>query len=239
MRPLNCVVLLFTVCSLVAVSPAQQTLTAAVPNLISYSGTLSVSNSVATPAKTIGVTFAIYREQVGGAPIWLETQNITPDSTGHYTVLLGSTKPDGIPADLFNTQEQSWLGVQMQGEAEQQRVLLVSVPYAIKAADADTVGGLPPSAFVLKPTSSMQANETISPGNVMAPALAGQIGGGGTTNYIPIWTSNTNLGNSTIYETGGNVGIGTTTPVQRLTVAGNVYANGLLSARTKSNIVQG
>ena len=35
------------------------------------------------------------------------------------------------------------------GEVEQPRVLLVSVPYALKAADADTLGGLPASAFVL------------------------------------------------------------------------------------------
>jgi hypothetical protein len=181
-----------------------------------------LSSGVSEPAKTVGVTFAIYRQQDGGAPLWLETQNVTPDSTGHYTVLLGSTKADGVPADLFNTQEQRWLGVQVQREAEQARVLLVSVPYAMKAADAETVGGLPPSAFVLKPPSSKEANETAAPGSVMAPALAGQIGGGGTTNYIPIWTSNTNLGNSTIYETGGNVGIGTTTPTSMLTVAGSV-----------------
>ena len=57
------------------------------------------------------------------------------------------------------------------------------------------------------------------------PNLMGPVDGGGTTNYLPIWTGNTTLGNSTIYETGGYVGIGTTTPVQMLTVAGNVWAN--------------
>jgi hypothetical protein len=39
--------------------------------------------------------------------------------------------------------------VQPQGQAEQARVMLVSVPYALKAVEADTIGGLPPSAFVL------------------------------------------------------------------------------------------
>jgi len=227
MRSLTYAVLLFTVSVMVVVSPAQQTSTTAVPNLINYSGTLVLSNGVGVPAKTVGVTFAIYRQQDGGAPIWLETQNVTPDSTGHYSVLLGSTRAEGVSTDLFNTQEQRWLGVQVQGEAEQPRVLLVSVPYAMKAADAETVGGLPPSSFVLKPPSSGQANESVSPGTIVTPALAGPIGGGGTTNYIPIWTSNTNLGNSTIYQSGTNVGIGTTTPTSMLTVAGSVSGSSI------------
>jgi len=123
-------------------------------------------------------------------------------------------------------------GAQVQGQVEQPRVLLVSVPYAMKAADAETVGGLPPSSFVLKPSPSGQANEGVSSGNLMAPALAGPIGGGGTTNYIPIWTSNTNLGNSTIYQSGSNVGIGTTTPTSMLTVAGSVSANSVNATTT-------
>src|ERR1041385_3247005 len=37
--------------------------------------------------------------------------------------------------------------------AEQPRVLLVSVPYALKAADAETLSGKPLSAFVLAPSA--------------------------------------------------------------------------------------
>jgi hypothetical protein len=114
MRSLTCVVLLFTVFSLIVVSPAQRTSTTAVPNLINYSGTLHPSSGLAAPGSSVGVTFAIYRQQDAGAPIWLETENVTPDSTGHYSVLLGSTRVEGIPADLFSTQEQRWLGVQVQ-----------------------------------------------------------------------------------------------------------------------------
>lgn len=42
-----------------------------------------------------------------------------------------------------------WLGVQVEGRPEESRILLVAVPYALKAADADTLGGKPASAFVL------------------------------------------------------------------------------------------
>src|SRR5215831_4158119 len=169
MRSLTCMFLLFTVFSVIAVSPAQQASTTAVPNLINYSGTLVLSNGSGMPAKTVGVTFAIYRQQDGGAPIWLETQNVTPDSAGHYTVLLGSTRAEGIPTDLFNTQEQRWLGAQVQGQTEQPRVLLVSVPYAMKAADAETIGGLPASAFV-RATPSQSAS-SVQPSSGLSLSL--------------------------------------------------------------------
>jgi hypothetical protein len=100
------------------------------------------------PARTVGVTFAIYQQQDGGAPIWLETQNVTTDSTGRYSVLLGSTRNEGVPAELFDTQEQRWLGVQVQGQPEQARVLLVSVPYAFKAHEAEMLSGHEASEFI-------------------------------------------------------------------------------------------
>ena len=106
---------------------------------------------------------------------------MTPDSTGHYTILLGSTRAEGIPTDLFSTQEQSWLGVQVQGEVEQPRVLLVSVPYALKAADAETIGGLLASAFVLA-TPSQSASSESSAGPTLSLNVP-PLGGSGTTNY--------------------------------------------------------
>ena len=227
MRSLPCAVLLFAIFPLAEASQAQQASTTNVPNLINYSGTLHLPSGSESPARVVGVTFAIYRQADGGAPLWLETQNVTVDSTGHYTVLLGSTKSEGIPGDLFNTQEQRWLGVQMQGEAEQPRVLLVSVPYAMKAADAETIAGLPVSAFVLATPSQSASPAQSSPSlnlNMNAPT----VGGNGTTNYIPIWTNSSTLGNSKIYQTGGNVGIGNTNPAGTLDVSGGAFIRGTL-----------
>jgi len=158
------------------------------------------------PARTVGVTFALYRQQDGGAPVWLETQNVTPDPTGHYAVLLGSTRAEGIPADLFNTQEQRWLGVQVQGEAEQARVLLVSVPYAMKAADAETIGGLPASAFVLAapPNANPAIATTPSEASGLAspPTSSNVTTTGGTANTVPLFTTATNIQNSILTQTG-------------------------------------
>jgi len=227
MRSLPCVVLLFVVFSLAEASQAQQASTTIVPNLINYSGTLHLPSGLESPAHVVGVMFAIYRQEDGGAPLWLETQNVTLDSAGHYTVLLGSTRAEGIPADLFSTQEQRWLGVQKQGEAEQPRVLLVSVPYAMKAADAETISGLPAAAFV-RATPTQSASSAQSSSGLNLSLNVPPVGGSGTTNFIPIWTNSTALGNSTIYQTGGNVGIGNTHPAGTLDVSGGAVIRGTL-----------
>src|SRR5580658_6628467 len=120
----------------------------ALPRLVRFGGTVKDLNGNLLTG-VAGITFALYSEQTGGAALWLETQNVTADSNGHYTVLLGATKPDGLPAELFTSEQARWVGVQISGQAEHPRVLLVSAPYALKAGDAETIGGLPPSAFVL------------------------------------------------------------------------------------------
>lgn len=109
--------------------------------------------------------------------------------------------------DLFTSGTAQWLGVQEQGQPEQPRMLLVSVPYALKAADAETVGGLPPSAFVLAaPAASSAIGEASLSTTSVAVAAAG-IGGSGITNDIPIWTGRATLGNSVMSQVGGNVSV--------------------------------
>src|SRR5712664_65533 len=120
-----------------------------VPRLVKFAGTLKDELGKSRTG-VVGVTFAVYKEQEGGAALWLETQNVELDEQGRYTVLLGSTKSEGLSLELFTAGEPRWLGVQVNlpKEVEQPRVLLVSVPYALKASDADTLGGKPLSAFV-------------------------------------------------------------------------------------------
>jgi len=135
-----------------AASPSPSASAAEVPRLIKFSGTLldAQDRPMAGP---VGVTFALYSQQTGGAALWLETQNVKPDANGVYTVLLGANSANGVPAELFASAEARWLAVQAERQAEQQpRVLLVSVPYALKAADAETLGGKPASAFVTTET---------------------------------------------------------------------------------------
>ncbi len=114
-------------------------------------------------AGSAGVPFAIYRDQYEGGLQSIETQSITVDAKGNYTAQLGATKAAGLPLDLFTSGEARWLGVRVNGGNEQPRVLLLSVPYALKAADAETPGGFPLSAFVLATPANGGVRVAVNP----------------------------------------------------------------------------
>src|SRR5581483_3812063 len=131
---------------------AQQPATDAirVPRLLNFSGALK--DTAGKPLTAVqALTFSLYSDQDSRTPLWQEKQNVQADEQGHYTVQLGAATASGMPLELFQAGTPLWLGVQLQsGDPEQPRVLLVSVPYALKAADADTLGGKPVSAFVTR-----------------------------------------------------------------------------------------
>jgi trimeric autotransporter adhesin len=206
---LACLLACMIWCSVAAAqAPANvSTPASVVPRLVQFSGTLK-TGAAPTPNTVTGVTFALYKDEEGGAPLWLETQNIQSDSAGRYKVMLGAASAEGLPADLFVSGEARWLGVQAAGEPEQPRVLLVSVPYALKAGDAATVGGLPPSAFMLAtPVASggSLATDAASSGTAASatPAVTSNVTtSGGAVNAIPLFTTGTNIQNSLLTQTG-------------------------------------
>ena len=221
----------------------QQTGSATVPQLVSYSGkTTDAQGKVISGIA--GVTFAIYNQQEGGAPLWSETQNVSADSKGNFTVQLGAATANGLPLDLFSSGEARWLGVRINGGDEQPRVLLLSVPYALKAADAQTLGGLPPSAFVLAapPSGGSSVNVIGNPtGNASAPDA---LGGSGTLDYVPLWTPDGNtLGNSVLYQSGtgstARIGINTTTPASTLDIKGGATVRGALTLSSNGTATAG
>ncbi len=215
--------LFLLVSQLAAVGAFAQTDLSSVPRLVKYTGT--------APAGSTSVTFAIYATEDGLAPLWLETQNVTADETGHYTVLLGATKSDGLPASIFASGEARWIGVKSGDSPESARTLLVSVPYALKAGDAETLGGKPLSAFVMADAKSSRVADksgksgaSTSEISRMNPELNGT-GDTGTLNFIAKFSGNGADAPeiaSAIFESGGLVGIGTTSPTDALHVNGAV-----------------
>ena len=227
-----------TIC-LVLSSMAQEATTATsdsvVPMFTRFSGNLKEADG--RPITTItGVTFLLYKDPDGGAPVWIETQNVHPDSYGRYTVTLGATAARGLPTDLFASGEARWLGVQISGQGESARTLLVSVPYALKAQDAATIGGLPPSAFVLANPSTGTAipsplvNLSLNPAAAASPTA---ITGTGSVNFVPLWNSTSDIISSVLFQSGtraaGKIGINTITPASTLDVNGAATVRGTFS----------
>jgi trimeric autotransporter adhesin len=221
-------------------SPAQQSTTSAnapVPPLIPFSS-VATDDGGNSLSGVVNIAFSLYAAQQGGASLWTETQNNIPlDATGHYSVQLGVTKPNGVPATLFTSSEARWLGVRIADQAEQPRVLLLSVPYALKAGDSATIGGLPPSAFVLAAPGTGPASTTFMASAASSETQTGMptatnVTGLGTVNFIPLWTSTSNIANSVLFQSAASpfkIGINTTTPATTLDVKGASTIRGILS----------
>ena len=80
----------------------------------------------------VNLGFELYEEEDGGAPLWREDQRVHADDRGRYLVYLGSQV--AMPQIAFSEERARWLAVE--GRALP-RVMLVAVPYALRAADAD------------------------------------------------------------------------------------------------------
>lgn len=211
-----------------------------VPMLVNYGGVLRDAKSEPLTG-VAGVTFLLYKDREGGAPLWMETQNVAPDARGRYTVTLGTTNNEGLPAYLFADGAARWLAVQVAGQAEEARVALVAVPYAMKAKDADTIGGLPASAFVLAgpaapPTAAASSTKAAAARDVSPDTACAAITSDGTAtaNQVAKFTAPCAIEPSAIFESGGKVGIGITTPAATLDVKGTATVRSTLTMPAKA-----
>jgi hypothetical protein len=162
-----------------------------VPHVVKFSGLLKNAAGLAHPT-TVAIRFVIYSDETHGTPLWQEVQNVQTDSQGRFEVTLGAASVEGIP-DLFSTGEPRWVGVQpvLPGQEEQPRVQLVSVPYALQAGNAQTLGGLPASAFV-------KATPTVALGSVVPETTSRLIIAGDSTEADPEIVLRTNRRSPTL-----------------------------------------
>jgi hypothetical protein len=86
----------------------------------------------------------------------------------------------------------------------------------------------------MKKTYGMEAYLTVGAGLLAAMVMAlvpqtieaqQPVTGAGAINYIPLWNSSSNLVDSMLYQTGGNVGIGMVAPRWALDVSGHINAS--------------
>ena len=96
------------------------------PRLLNFQGRLTdtlgdpiVGNST--------ITFSLYDVAAGGTPLWTETQSVTSNDEGLYSVLLGSVTALNLDFDI-----QYYLGITVSGESEMTpRFQLASTAYSL------------------------------------------------------------------------------------------------------------
>jgi hypothetical protein len=171
------------------------------PGFVRYEGNTWVRGAT-------GATFSIYKEEHNGTAIWTETRTVEPGADGKFSVLLP------VPPALLNSGESRWLQVEIPGQALAARVLLVSVPYAFKAADADSLGGIPAAAFRLVPTAPAAGSGSMAAG---VRSLTSTV----PVNFFPKYADAVTFTPSRIYDSGSGVSVGGTQTLGAVTFIGN------------------
>ncbi|GAB5536804.1 MAG: hypothetical protein Rubg2KO_30530 [Rubricoccaceae bacterium] len=116
----------FTVSILVALAILTATpALAQAPRLIPYQGVLEDSGTPVTTSTSL--VFTLYDAASGGTAVWTETQGLTPNADGHFSVNLGSKT--AFTSTVFDAAV--WLEVTVGGTALGPRTALGAAPFAL------------------------------------------------------------------------------------------------------------
>lgn len=192
---------------------------AAVNREINYQGKLTNASNVTVPDGTYNMEFKLYTVSSGGSPLWTETRTSSDKvqvTNGLFSVKLGDvTSLAGVD---FN--QTLYLGVNIGGTSTPgwdgemtPRKKLGTVPTAFVA---ETLNGFFSHQFI--------RNDAInSTSSAVTFLKVEQAGAGAVAEFVGTGSST-----ALIIKSDGTIGIGTTTPTQKLSVAGNMRLTGAL-----------
>ena len=127
------------------VTQTASTVAAVIPQQVRYAGVMPNRGG-----DTVEVTFKIYATAEGGEALWTESQLVPVSPDGTYSVLLGAASEGGLPQTVFAAGQARWVGVSIDRAEGTPRTPLTSVAYAMKAGDAESVGGLAAGSLATK-----------------------------------------------------------------------------------------
>ena len=237
---------IFLVLSLILLLASAFHAIAQIPRTLSYQGVLTDAEGNPRPNGDYTFTFRLYDSASGGTALWSE-QKTLPVQNGLFSTALG----DQMPFDAsIKFDRQYWLGIQVGDESElTPRIALTSVGYSFSAMRADTasvsVASLTDTMWKQSGTNIYRLNGKVGIGtmnprerlsiagnlefrstddqfNHLADLKTTVVDASGSAN-LGIWTRQVGDQYERLTVThDGKVGIGTTTPTERLSIAGNL-----------------
>jgi hypothetical protein len=186
---------------------------------INYQGKLVDNLGVTVADGDYGMVFNLYTTETGGVSIWTEDRSTAPGdrvniTNGLFSIMLGSSTP--LTSVDFN--QTLYLGVDVEGDGEMSpRKIFGAVPAAFVA---DSLDGFSSGQFFRNDTT----NSTSTASTFLAVT---QSGAGDIANFVGQGAQSVLL-----LTSAGNVGIGTTSPYAKLSVAGQTVAQYFTSTST-------
>ncbi len=214
-----------------------------VPQKLHFQGILTTTGGVTVPDGQYQLTFRLYTSATAGSPVWTETQNVTV-SSGIFSVELGAVTPLNLSFD-----QPYYLGITVGSGSEMApRIPLLGSPYSFYAQQAGSaavggdLAGSSTSATVVaiqgRPVSATapSAGQVLQwDGSAWVPGSVSSGGGSGWSTSGNVLSGTEFLGSvnaqPVVIKSAGSeamridvdqqVGIGVTTPTNRLHVQAN------------------
>jgi hypothetical protein len=207
---------------------------AAIPPKINYQGKL-VDGSGTPLAGTHDAVFRLYDAPVLGTMLWSDSATVASDAGGIFSVVLGGDHPM-----VTGLGDSCWLEIEIDGEILVPRREMVSVPYALRAAAADSLGGLAAEAFAAADHTHDERysakTQLETPGSInqtgnpvdwtklkgVPAGLADGVDNVGPGDGYSLDAADGSPTDVVYVDNAGHVGVGTKTPAVDLDVAGTL-----------------
>jgi len=221
--------------SLLLLMTASTAVWAQVPQQISYQSVIRDGNNKVIASSTVGIKISLLQGSATGSAVYVETHRKATNANGLVSLEIGTgTVLSGSFASinwangpyLIKTETDPTGGTNygIAGIAP-----LNSVPYALYAAN-----GTPGPKGDKGDTGATGPTGAAGPAGATGPQGAtGLLTNGSAAGNTPFWNGSAWVTNtSNIFNNGGDIGIGTAVPTEKLDVTGKVKASGTVTAGT-------